>query len=1009
MEVAAADPHDPLVMNSRNARHWREGVYDVWWLSGGTTISQGAFAAHGQEAVVWIEHMGKSEFAAQHLIVYLDGNVIVDKLGPPPQPGFTPQVLSRLTDDHWLGEMTALLPVKINAHVTEGEPVTKPPAYQHAMAFRAPHAEQNAESMDVRPAQFAEPVPPGTKVGPSTPGQPPTQVPVGSRRVRAYPRTDMPVQIVWSPSGPTNERIAVISSGVNLIVDGMQGMGSIDVSADRMVVWTVAEGQPDIRGEGHIQSDNTPLEIYMEGNVVFRQGTRIVHGEAMYYDVNQHTGIVLNAEVLTPMANPTVYTGLVRFRAAVLRQVEQDRYVASNADFTTSRMGDPTYDIFARNATYTDKQHPVFDLFGNPVVDPVTGLPRIEHEQRITGYDNVPYVEGIPVGYWPYLTTDLSGGFLLQDLEFKTDAVFGNQLYVKLDAYQLFNIQYPPKGTSWNISLDELGLRGPAAGTNYKWDLDNFFGVPGRNAGSFDAFFIQDHGIDDLGADRLDLVPEARDRGRLLEQSHTQLWDGWQLSTEIGLISDRNFLEEYFQQEWDARKDESTDFELRKNIDNSSFTVTGAIRTDEFFTDTSWLPKLDHYWMGQPLLDDTFTWYEHTSLGYAQQGSASMPTDPLDADKWTLLPWETPGELKGSREASRQELDLPVQLGPVKVVPYFLGEVAHWDEDLEHQDLNRAYGVAGIRASLPMWAVDPTIQSELFNVNGIAHKVVFTIDANSSQATDGNADLFKLPLYDQLDDWSIQHFERRFAFNTFGNPVGDPLPTGMPGFPMQFDPRLYALRRGMDEWVTGPTEIAGDQTVIRLDADERWQTKRGQPGDQHIIDWITLDTEVEVFPIAKENFGSSLGQFDYDFHWYVGDRTTVVSSGIADFFGDPDREFTVGAFLNRTNEGNYYVGYFYLGGPLAQQAISTAITYRLSPKWAATLGTQMNLVPNNDFTGNILLTRIGEAFLMTIGFSADASTGSVGASFLLEPRNFGKPRLSRSGLDVGTAGAQGLE
>ena len=123
--------------------------------------------------------------------------------------------------------------------------------------------------------------------------------------------------------------------------------------------------------------------------------------------------------------------------------------------------------------------------------------------------------------------------------------------------------------------------------------------------------------------------------------------------------------------------------------------------------------------------------------------------------------------------------------------------------------------------------------------------MVFSIDANTSQATDGNADLTKLPLYDQLNDDSIQHFERRFEFNTFGTPIGVPLNLGgVPGLPLQFDPRFYALRRGMDEWVTGPTEIAGDQTVIRLDADQRWQTKRGPPGDQHIIDWITLDTQV---------------------------------------------------------------------------------------------------------------------------------------------------------------------
>ena len=85
------------------------------------------------------------------------------------------------------------------------------------------------------------------------------------------------------------------------------------------------------------------------------------------------------------------------------------------------------------------------------------------------------------------------------------------------------------------------------------------------------------------------------------------------------------------------------------------------------------------------------------------------------------------------------------------------------------------------------------------------------------------------------------------------------------------------------------------------------------------------------------------------------------------------------------------------------------MTYRLSPKWALTFGSSFNLVPQTDLTESLLLTRIGESFLMTFGVSADASTGSVGASFLLEPRSFGKTRLSRSGFDVGAAGAEGLE
>ena len=61
----------------------REGVYDVWCLSGGCSITQGAFNAHGKEAALWIEQTGRSEFSPQRLIVYLEGDVTIDYMGPP--------------------------------------------------------------------------------------------------------------------------------------------------------------------------------------------------------------------------------------------------------------------------------------------------------------------------------------------------------------------------------------------------------------------------------------------------------------------------------------------------------------------------------------------------------------------------------------------------------------------------------------------------------------------------------------------------------------------------------------------------------------------------------------------------------------------------------------------------------------------------------------------------------------------------------------------------------------
>ena len=64
-----------------------------------------------------------------------------------------------------------------------------------------------------------------------------------------------------------------------------------------------------------------------------------------------------------------------------------------------------------------------------------------------------------------------------------------------------------------------------------------------------------------------------------------------------------------------------------------------------------------------------------------------------------------------------------------------------------------------------MWRVDPTVHSELFNVSGLAHKVVFQSELFFAEA-DKNLDQF--PLYDRVDDSAVIHFRRRFIDDTFG-------------------------------------------------------------------------------------------------------------------------------------------------------------------------------------------------------------------------------------------------
>ena len=79
-------------------------------------------------------------------------------------------------------------------------------------------------------------------------------------------------------------------------------------------------------------------------------------------------------------------------------------------------------------------------------------------------------------------------------------------------------------------------------------------GIPGPVAGKYESWYINDDGLDFLGRDRRDLVPEEDFRGRTRLMHRHDFSVGYHLRAEIGYITDRNFLEQYYEREWDTAK-----------------------------------------------------------------------------------------------------------------------------------------------------------------------------------------------------------------------------------------------------------------------------------------------------------------------------------------------------------------------------------------------------------------------------------------------------------------------
>ena len=986
--ASPTDPTQPVAIAADWSCRWQQGEYEVWHLRGNCYVHQGLTYARGPEAVLWIDR-SQGVGGPTKVIAYMEspeGEQIKVEFQQANSSNQPVRQLGHQTSSSWFHRMTTLHAPRMKIPPPAPEPAVRPAIYERGLEQFDPERRRQ-----LLLAQFTQFAPSPVESQPFPPGM---------RKFQAFPRNDSSPEIN-SRVLPTGERVFVVSGGIRVLIEGLPSgdipaafgpLGTVDITTDRAVVWT-ADNRSGIATE-FVQSQDTPLEIYMEGNIEFRQGDRVVYADRMFYDVRRQIGVILNAELLTPLPKyeDFEYQGMVRLKAAAIRQLDESHFSAIDALVTTSRLEKPAYHFGANQIAFEDIQR--------NDIDPRTGQLVADHQQMVESSGNVLRLRGVPVFYWPTIATDLSKpSFFIDRVRLGNDDVFGTQVMTDLDAYQLLGIRRPPPGTDLGISLDYLSERGFGHGVTFEYERVDALGYDGPAEGLWDFWGISDDGLDFLGRGRQGIVPEEDYRFRLFGRHRQRFDNGWDLAGEVGYISDRTFLEQYYEQEWDEYKDPRTGLRIKKLTDNRALSIEANGQVNEFFTETQWLPRLDHYWLGESLFGDRFTWFAHSQAAYYNAHVADAPTNADLADVWTVLPWE--GDVEGERLVTRQEIDLPIQLGAVKVVPFALGELAQWGQDVNGDQLQRAYIHTGVRASVPFWATFPGVQDTLFNLNGLSHKVVF--DAEFSYA-DANRDPNELVLLDPLDDISIIEIRRRLLDPTLDPTI--PLADG------RFDPRSYAFRSGLQGWVTSPsTEIVDDLMALRTGMRHRWQTKRGGPGRQHIVDWLTLDTNVTYFPKAnRDNFGEDFGLFDYDMRWYLGDRFTIVSDGAADFFSDGLRMISGGVLINRPTRGNGYVGFRSIDGPITSNALIGSYSYRLSPKWISTASASYDFSDGGNIGQTFSMTRIGESMLVSVRVNVDEAKDNVGVGFMVEPRFLPKLRLTQqTGIEVPPAGVYGLE
>ena len=601
---------------------------------------------------------------------------------------------------------------------------------------------------------------------------------------------------------------------------------------------------------------------YLEGDVVLARGERTIRARRLFYDFRSERALILDAvmRALVPERNVPIYV-----RADQVRQLSSREYQARGATVSTSEFYTPHYAVGADKVYLYDR---TLGEPGGRVSGLVAGTYR--------AYHTTLKVDGAPVLYWPYTRGDFKQSeSILKRVAVGYNDDFGGTLETKWYLSSLLGLE-TPEGFDSTLSLDYFTDRGPAVGVDLDYKRDDYYGL-------FRSYYVNDRGEDNLGGFRDDLEPDSDDRGRVLWRHRQFLPKDWELTLELSYISDPDFLESYFESEFDEEKEQETLLYLKKQRHNWAVTGLAQWRLLEWLEQTEYLPEVAFHWIGQPL-GEWGSYFNESRLGAVRRRTDQRWA--FEGRRWDNLARTD----VTARADTRQEINLPFSLGPVKLVPFAMLRGSTWSGAPPGGGATRPrlFGQYGLRSSMYLSRTFPEVKSELFDLNGLRHVIKPDLVAWIAHANKDSRELS--PFTEGVED------------------IDD------------FDGVAVGLR-------------------------QRLQTKRGAPGHRRVVDWMTLDLEAgffngdnqgqeftrgRVFASRPEN-SITANYLSADYIWRISDSTALLSDMILDLNNTRVGSWNVSLAVERTPRFSYFLGYRYIGR-IDSNLLGVGANYRISRK-----------------------------------------------------------------------------
>lgn len=911
----------------------------------GFTMSIGANRFSSSKAVLWLES-ARVEFAGQVRVdyrarAYLEGDISVEKA----QGARTTQLTEKAIEQGaarviWFGVGGEVF---VTADKREAADVRELEFYKKALT-----AVTEVERALEKPLPSILP-----EKKPEVAVKPEEKKPLFRYPVNLAPVSEIVPKIEWDEEKGTG---IVIGRFYLWQKQDEQG-GLLELQADNAVIFY--SSQKPQAGEKPAGEDflarGAADAVYLSGDVVMTEGQRTIRAQELYYDFQGKKGIAVNAV----MRNFDETQGIpIYVRAARLRQLAENKFAAENITLTTSEFYVPQISLNASqiiitDTTSADQQEKGVASKGSYDVQ--------MQDVRMKLYDRTIF-------YWPSMRSNLQRPDIpLKSIHAGYDGTWGATIETQWYLARLLGLQ-ESEGTDSTITSDYYSKHGMGSGVEIEYERENYFG-------NILGYIINDSGEDRLGRDDRykDLEPPRELRGRFRWQHRHFLPYDWQLTTEVSYLSDENFLEAYYRDEFNLDKEQETLIHLKRIQDNWGIAFLGKWRINDFVSQLEELPSAEFHWTGQSLFDDRFTFYSDNLLGRFRQRLAPDSDTAVSQDFFTF----------GS---TRNELDLPLTVGRTKVVPFIAGTVGYDDGDGFRTDLdgmpeeredNVLIGEAGVRVSpQPYWKVFPGVKSRLWDLNQLRHIISPHLTAVGFAENDSTGE--------QRDAINVGISQR---LQTRRGPVGK-------------ERTVDWMRLDMDiTWVnnSGDTSAGPDRFI--------WNKPFIPLLNRYSTNMPQLDRR------GGDIFGPRRNSFCADYIWRLSDTTALLSDMNFDIQSSVVQQFNVGFSHMRWPNLSYYIGSRYLRrvevmDEEGSNAFVFAATYVLDPRYTIVFSQQFDFDYGENVRSDITLIRRYHRIYWGITFSADESLDSHAIVFSLWPEGvpglgIGPRRYMELGPSVG--------